>query len=87
MPIPPFSRRLLIALAFNAAVALAARGEETFADVTISEKQARDIAWSAGLVHIEQIIRAGDRWEIAGRTAEDDEISLDIDIKNGRILD
>jgi hypothetical protein len=87
MPILPPSRRLLAALAFNALVALAARGEETLASATISERQARDIAWSAGLVHIEVIIRAGDRWEIAGRTAEDDEMSLDIDIRNGRILD
>ena len=87
MPIPPFSRRLLVALALNATVALAAHGEEVVASTTISEQRARDIAWSAGLVHIEQIIRAGDRWEVAGRTAEDDEISLDIDIKNGRILD
>nr|WP_047580217.1 PepSY domain-containing protein [Methylobacterium sp. ZNC0032] len=78
--------RLLAALAFNALIALAAHGEETYADVTISERQARDIAWSAGLVHVEEIVRLDDRWEIAGRTAEDDEISLDIDIRNGRIL-
>ena len=39
-----------------------------------------------GLVHVEEIIRSDDRWEVAGRTAEDDEMSLDIDIRNGRIL-
>ncbi|WP_293801218.1 hypothetical protein [uncultured Bosea sp.] len=87
MPIPSPSRRLLAALALNALLAATAHGEETYAYATISEQRARDIAWSAGLVHIEVIIRAGDRWEIAGRTAEDDEMSLDIDIKNGRILD
>ena len=32
------------------------------------------------------IVRLDDRWEVAGRTAEDDEMSLDIDIRNGRIL-
>uniref|UniRef100_A0A9E8CRV9 PepSY domain-containing protein n=1 Tax=Bosea sp. NBC_00436 TaxID=2969620 RepID=A0A9E8CRV9_9HYPH len=87
MLIPSPSRRLLAALALNVLVAAAAHGEETYAYATISEQRARDIAWSAGLVHIEEIIRAGDRWEVAGRTAEDDEMSLDIDIKNGRILD
>ena len=86
---PPLTspRRLLAALLLNALVAVAAHGEETFADATISERQARDIAWSAGLVHVEEIIRSDDRWEVAGRTAEDDEMSLDIDIRNGRILD
>ena len=53
---------------------------------TISESRAREIAWSAGLVHVEEIVRSDDRWEVAGRTAEDDEMSLDIDIRNGRIL-
>ena len=79
--------RLLAALALNALIALSAQGEETYANATISERQARDIAWSAGLVHVEEIVRLDDRWEVAGRTAEDDEMSLDIDIKNGRILD
>lgn len=53
---------------------------------TISESQAREIAWSAGLVHVEEITRAGDRWELAGRTVDDDEIVLDIDVRDGRIL-
>ncbi|MDX3806363.1 hypothetical protein ACXIUS_16060 [Bosea thiooxidans] len=53
---------------------------------TISESRARAIAWSAGLVHVEEIIRAGDRWELAGRTVDDDEIILDIDVEDGRIL-
>jgi hypothetical protein len=86
MPTLNVTGRLLAALAFNALVALSAHGEETFANVTISERQARDIAWSAGLVHVEEIVRLDDRWEVAGRTAEDDEMSLDIDIRNGRIL-
>ena len=87
MPTLTSPRRLLAALLLNALVAVAAHGEETFANATISERQARDIAWSAGLVHVEEIIRSDDRWEVAGRTAEDDEMSLDIDIRNGRILD
>lgn len=53
---------------------------------TISESRAREIAWSAGLVHVEEITRAGDRWELAGRTVDDDEIILDIDVEDGRIL-
>ncbi|MFJ5370183.1 hypothetical protein ACIPIA_13250, partial [Bosea sp. CER48] len=53
----------------------------------ISEGEARKIAWSAGLVHVEEITRAGDRWEVAGRGVDDTEMVLDIDIRNGRILD
>ena len=87
MPALNLPRSLLAALALNALIAVAAHGEETFANPMISERQARDIAWSAGLVHVEEIVRSGDRWEVAGRTAEDDEMSLDIDIRNGRILD
>jgi hypothetical protein len=87
MPILNPPRLLLAALLLNTLVAVSAHGEETFANMTISERQARDIAWSAGLVHIEEIIRSDDRWEVAGRTAEDDEMNLDIDIRNGRILD
>ena len=87
MPTLNVPGRLLAALALNALVALSAHGEETFANMAISERQARDIAWSAGLVHVEEIIRLDDRWEVAGRTAEDDEMNLDIDIRNGRILD
>ena len=87
MPIIHTPRRLTAALALSALLALSAHAEETFASATISESRARDIAWSAGLVHVEVIIRSGDRWEVVGRTAEDDEMSLDIDIRNGRILD
>ena len=87
MPTLNVTGRLLVALAFNALIALSAHGEETYANVTISERQARDVAWSAGLVHVEEIVRYDDRWEVAGRTAEDDEMSLEIDIRNGRILD
>ncbi len=87
MPTLTRRRPLLVALLLNALVAVSAHGEEVFANPMISERQARDIAWSAGLVHVEEIVRSGDRWEVAGRTAEDDEMSLDIDIRNGRILD
>ena len=86
MPTLNAPSRLLAALALNALIALSAHAEETYANATISERQARDIAWSAGLVHVEEIVRLDDRWEVAGRTAEDDEMSLDIDIRNGRIL-
>ena len=86
MPTLNVPRSLRAALALNALIALSAHGEETYANATISERQARDIAWSAGLVHVEEIVRLDDRWEVAGRTVEDDEMSLDIDIRNGRIL-
>lgn len=77
--------RLLAALALNGLVIAAGYGREP--EDVISESKARQIAWSAGLVHVEEIIRAGDRWEIAGRSLDDIEMVLDIDIRNGRILD
>jgi len=77
--------RLLVALALNGlAVAAGPAGEPK---PIISESEARRIAWSAGLVHVEAITRADDRWEISGRSVDDNEMILDIDIRNGRILD
>lgn len=64
----------------------ASQAESEAGGPTISESRAREIAWSAGLVHVEEITRAGDRWELAGRTVDDDEIILDIDVEDGRIL-
>lgn len=72
---------------FAAGPALASKAEVRETIEIISESQARSIAWSAGLVHVEEILRYGDRWEIAGRSADHDEMMLDIDIRNGRILD
>lgn len=76
---------LLVALALNGLIAVAGHAREV--DAIISESEARNIAWSAGLVHVEEITRADDRWEISGRSVDDDEMILDIDIRNGRILD
>lgn len=76
---------LLAALALNGLAIPAGHGREP--ELTISESQARAIAWRAGLIHVEEITRTSDRWEIAGRSADDDEMILDIDIRNGRILD
>ncbi len=86
------ARLLALALLGGLAVlpgrASQAEGEARAPDgPTISESQAREIAWSAGLVHVEEITRTSDRWELAGRTVDDDEIILDIDIRDGRILD
>ncbi|QEL26075.1 PepSY domain-containing protein [Bosea sp. F3-2] len=77
--------RLLVALALNGLVGVAGHARETGA--LISESEARNIAWSAGLVHVEAITRTDDRWEISGRSVDDNEMILDIDIRNGRILD
>lgn len=79
--------RLLAALALNGFVVAAGQGAEPDPGATISESQAREIAWRAGLVHGEEITRSDDRWEIAGRSLDDGEMVLDIDIRNGRILD
>jgi len=90
--------RLLAVVLFTSVVALSGHASQAVAQIvafdsdrtisesTISESQAREIAWSAGLVHVEEITRAGDRWELAGRTVDNDEIILDIDVRDGRIL-
>lgn len=85
--------RLLALALLSGVAALPGRASQAESEVrpqdgaTISESQAREIAWSAGLVHVEEITRTSDRWELAGRTVDDDEIILDIDIRDGRILD
>jgi len=52
----------------------------------ISERIARDIAWSFGLVRIDEIALAGMRWEIAGRDQYGNERVLDISAYDGRPL-
>ena len=52
----------------------------------VSERVARDIAWSFGIVRIEEISLDGMRWEVAGRDQEGNEQLLDISAYDGRIL-
>ncbi|KRE00309.1 hypothetical protein ASE63_09565 [Bosea sp. Root381] len=52
----------------------------------LSEDDARHIAWRSGLDHIEEIMLSGERWEVAGRDRTGQEITLDIDAKDGRLL-
>jgi hypothetical protein len=52
----------------------------------ISERLARSIAWSSGVMHIEEIILYGERWEIAGRDREGNEKAVDISAEDGRVL-
>ncbi len=52
----------------------------------ISERIARDIAWSFGIVRIDEIALAGMRWEIAGHDQEGNERVLDISAWDGRPL-
>jgi hypothetical protein len=52
----------------------------------ISERLARSIAWSVGVVHIEEIVLYGERWEVAGRDGEGNEKAIDISADDGRIL-
>ncbi|KPF65981.1 hypothetical protein IP69_16035 [Bosea sp. AAP35] len=52
----------------------------------VSEQAARRIAWRFGFDHIEEIVLAGDRWEIAGRDRAGHEKLLDIHAYDGRIL-
>ena len=52
----------------------------------ISERIARDIAWSLGIVRVDEIALAGGRWEIAGHDQEGNERMLDISAHDGRLL-
>lgn len=52
----------------------------------IAEAAARQIAWRSGIDHIEEALLWGDRWEIAGRDREGNEIALDIHAYDGRVL-
>lgn len=52
----------------------------------IDRESARRIAWRYGLIHVEEMALENGRWEIAGRTSDDDEISIDIDAKSGALL-
>jgi hypothetical protein len=53
---------------------------------TVSERVARDIAWSFGIVRIDEIVLAGMRWEIAGHDQDGNERLLDISAHDGRLL-
>jgi len=53
---------------------------------TISESQARSIAFRHGLVHIEEIALAESRWEIAGRDPDGAERALDLSAHDGAVL-
>lgn len=59
-------------------------GKPTY-QVRIDERQARRIAWDYGIIRIEEIALAGSRWEIAGRSSEDEEMALDIDAHSGAV--
>lgn len=52
----------------------------------VTESAARQIAWRFGFDHIEEIVLAGDRWEIAGRDRAGSEKLLDIHAYDGRVL-
>ncbi|AMJ60608.1 PepSY domain-containing protein [Bosea sp. PAMC 26642] len=52
----------------------------------IPERQARDIAWRFGIVRVEEITLTGVFWHIAGRDEEGNDVVLDVDAKDGRIL-
>ncbi|MCZ8042218.1 MAG: hypothetical protein O9330_07055 [Beijerinckiaceae bacterium] len=53
----------------------------------ISEAAARRIAWGSGIDHIEDIVLADGRWQVAGRDRSGTEITVDIHARDGRVLD
>lgn len=52
----------------------------------IGERTAREIAWAAGLVHIEGILLLDGHWEVAGRARGGEELTVEIDVRDGRLL-
>jgi hypothetical protein len=52
----------------------------------ISEAAARRIAWGSGIDHIEDIVLADGRWQVAGRDRSGTEITVDIHARDGRVL-
>lgn len=52
----------------------------------ISESQARSIAFSHGLVHVEEIALNGYHWEIAGRDPDGAELTLDLNAHDGSVI-
>ncbi|HEV2554781.1 MAG TPA: hypothetical protein VGV17_13560 [Bosea sp. (in: a-proteobacteria)] len=53
----------------------------------MSEASARRIAWGSGIDHIEDVVLADGRWQIAGRDRSGVEITVDIHVGDGRLLD
>ncbi len=53
--------------------------------LTITQADARRIAWRYGIVRIEEIGLSDDRWQVAGRDSQGDELVIDIDARNGSV--
>ncbi len=83
---------LLLAVSLTGQASASARAEDKSRNPTvaaiprISESQARSIAFSHGLVHVEEIALAGGRWEIAGRDPDGDELTLDLNAHDGSVI-
>lgn len=79
------SAALLVGVMADAASAEPSAHAEALC-TTIDEKAARHIAWTHGLIHLEEIMLMGHRWEVAGRDREGFEMTLDIGACSGKIL-
>jgi uncharacterized membrane protein YkoI len=83
---------LLLAVGLTGQASASARAEDksqhhqAAAMPKISESQARSIAFSHGLVHVEEIALAGGRWEIAGRDPDGGERTLDLNAQDGSVI-
>jgi uncharacterized membrane protein YkoI len=83
---------LLLAVGMAGQAFASARAEERARHATmaampkISESQARSIAFSRGLVHIEEIALNDYRWEIAGRSPDGVELTLDLNAHDGSVI-
>lgn len=83
-------RTLLMACMLAMSVSGMASADEaplpTAACDRISEDAARRIAWTHGLIHIEEVVLIGGRWEVSGRDREGFENTLDIRICTGEVV-
>ena len=52
----------------------------------VSEDAARRIAWRSGIDHVEDLLLVDERWEVAGRDRNGNEVAVDIHAHDGRIL-
>jgi hypothetical protein len=53
----------------------------------VTAGRAIDIAWTVGLIRVEEVECDDGKWEIEGRDARGREMEVEIDPRTGRVLD
>lgn len=78
-------RLLLLAALSTASTATWPKSPSDAPKPVISERTARQIAWSYGIMRIEEISLNGRFWEVAGLDEDDNERVIDINAHDGRV--